>query len=115
MLLAGEVGLDVEMRSAPVLSLRDDAGPTKSDTGIVVDAGQERPKFRRDADAVLALENAGLDHVFEEGTRGGETARTARWAIDLGLQDHFPAFGEPIIVDRRRDQARLRSRRRPRG
>jgi hypothetical protein len=39
--------------------LRHDAGPTKSNAGIVVDAGQQRAEFGCDADAVLALENAG--------------------------------------------------------
>src|SRR5271154_6736985 len=73
-LFAGQVGLDVKVCGAPVPPLRHDACPTEPDPGLGIDAGQQRPEFRCDADAGLALENAWLNHVFEEGTGGVEAA-----------------------------------------
>src|ERR1700721_4293881 len=101
MLLAGQVGLDVEMRGAPVPPLRHDAGPTEPDSGLGIDAGQQRPEFRRDADAGLARGDTRLNHVFQESARGGESARAAgrKRGLDLALQNHFPALGNPEIED----------------
>ena len=101
MLIAGEVGLDIEMRGSPVPALRDDAGPAKPDAGIGVDTGQQRSEFGCDADAGSTLENAWLDHVFEERSGGGEAARAAgrQRCLDLALQNRFPTFGEAVVVD----------------
>src|SRR6202142_2479673 len=112
MLIAGEVGLDVEMRGAPVPALRHDAGPTESDPGIGIESGQQRSEFHRDAWAGLALEHAGPDHPFEERTGRHEAGLAARRnrGQHLGLQNHFPTLGEPVIEDHPwRDQNRLRS------
>jgi hypothetical protein len=104
MLVAGEVGFDVEMSRPPVPPLRHDAGPTQPDAWIGIDARQQRPEFHGDARPGLVLERAWLDHVFEHGVRRAETAWAGRRKrrLDLALHHSFPALGKSVIVARRR-------------
>src|ERR1700732_863787 len=57
-LIAGEAGLDIEMRGAPIPSLRHDGVPTKADPGVGVDTRQKRYKFHLDSRAGLFLTHA---------------------------------------------------------
>ena len=112
-MVTGEIGFDVEMRGAPVPTLRNDTRPAKSHAGIGVDPGQQRSEFGGDADAGLTLQHARLDDIFEKRAGGLDAglATAGDWRQHFGLEHRFPAIGETVVVyDEGRHRGRLRSR-----
>jgi hypothetical protein len=77
-LIAREIGFHVEVDRSPILSLRQDAGPTKPEAWVAINPWQQRSKFGGDARARFVLQNSRRKHILQENPCIGQAAGT-RW------------------------------------
>ena len=113
MLIAREIGFHVEVDRSPILSLRQDAGPTKPEAWVAINPWQQRSKFGGDARARFVLQNSRRKHILQENpcigqAAGGPNGDTA--VSRSALAPQIPTFRRSIGIDNEwRDQLALRA------